>query len=194
MIPARIPCLFPAILLVVVAILAPTELRADTWVDPDWPAMVKEAQMIVLVEIVEGGDFEANVKALKTFKGEAPKNTFTVQGFNGPHLARPDIAKGAFKKGQKWYLFLSKAGATYRTPTPSSENLLLEAGKVMISLHFPTWARYRGLSKTGATYRTPTPSSGNLLLEDGKVRISLHFTTWPAIAEGCGLRTRSTTC
>ncbi len=133
-----------AALAILLGITLQTRAWASTWVDPDWPTMIKDAKLIVLVEVVEGGNFEAKVKALKTFKGEAPNGTFTVKGFNDSYLAEDDIEKGAFKKGQKYYLFLDKSG---HTPSPTAGNLLLDDGKVKLSLHFTTWSRYRGTER-----------------------------------------------
>lgn len=133
--------------IMITAVFFPAPLSAETWVDPDWPTMVKEAKLIVLVEVVEGGNFEAKVKAVQALKGEAPKDTFVVEGFNDRYLAKEDIEHGVFKKGQKYYLFLNESGGAYRTPSPTAGNLLLDDGKVKLSLHFTTWSRYRGTER-----------------------------------------------
>jgi HEAT repeat protein len=112
--------------------------------------MVKEARLIVLAEVAEGGEFEATVRAVKTFKGDAPAGPFRVHGFNDRYLPKEDIAKGAFRVGQRYYLFLGQSGDAYHTPTPSAGVLLLDGGKVRLSLHFTTWSRYRGTERPAA--------------------------------------------
>jgi hypothetical protein len=84
--------------------------RASMWIDPDWQQMLKESELIALVQVTEGGEFLAKVETLRSFKGQAP-STFYVVGFNNFNWPADAIALESFKKNQRYYLFLQREQA-----------------------------------------------------------------------------------
>lgn len=152
------------------ALILTQAAQAATWFDPSWPEMLKNSDLIVLAEVVEGGKFVAKVKVVKTFKGKAPKGAFWVDNFNDPQTDEKSIDQGKFQNGEMYYLFLCKAaraqpGIEIVPATDKKNNRTVPedyARALTAKQVFSTW----------------TPTAGNFPLVDKKVRFALHWTTF----------------
>ncbi len=79
--------------------------RASMWSDPDWQEMLKQSELIALVEVIEGGKYVAKVRPLTTFKGAAPAEFYATE-FNNISSGADGIAAESFKEKERYYLFL----------------------------------------------------------------------------------------
>ena len=72
---------------------------ASLWVDPDFETLVGEAELIAVVEVVEGGEYASRVKPLDALKGRAPARSFEVKGYNNYHWPKEGRAKESLHTG-----------------------------------------------------------------------------------------------
>ena len=84
-------------ILCVVLWIAVNRTLASMWVDPDWAKMLKESELIVLVEVVEGGTYVAKVRPISAFKGKIGSE-FYVTGFNNISWPADAISTESFMR------------------------------------------------------------------------------------------------
>ncbi len=127
-----------SLLLVLQFIFITLSVNASIWYDPSFEKLLSESDLITVVEVVEGGEFEAKVKAIRTLKGVQPKKPFKVNGFNNQNWPADAIEEQAFKKGQKFLLFLYGGSPPenddkpliFTIPTPSTGDYPIINGKL----------------------------------------------------------------
>lgn len=156
------------------------------WTDPDWEQMLKESELIALVEVIEGGKFVAKVKTLTTFKG-SPGPEFYVTGFNNHNWPEDAIKLESFGKKARYYLF-----ATRRDDSVQYLEFLAGADTGFIQTLADFLAPILGgrssngevdagleAAKTGHLWSVWTPSAGDLPVDGEKVHYSLLNPSYP---------------
>ncbi|MCK5843862.1 MAG: HEAT repeat domain-containing protein, partial [Victivallales bacterium] len=106
-------------ILLISYIFISTLTYARSWEDPTWEEMIRDAEIIGLFEITEGGIDSAVLTPTKILKGDLGTN-ITVQGFNNNCASENWQLHRAQKNGEKAYFFLHRWRAEYRVPTPST--------------------------------------------------------------------------
>ena len=138
-------------------------VKADQWTDPSWKKMIAESDAIALVEYVSDGDFRAQAKILKIYKGKISSDLIWISGFSNRY---GPIDK--MKIGDKFIVFLNKN-------KPSKRNLeyweeeIKEDKKII---------PYVNALKDGKAYYIWTPTSGDLRVKSKKVQYDLIQTTF----------------
>ena len=149
--------------------------RASMWADPDWEQMLKESELIALIEVTEGGKFIAKVRPLNVFKGEAASE-FYAAGYNDQNWPKEAIQEQSFRKHQRYYLFLQK-----REVGPGELAFLNHVAQTSGD---PEWKKLLQEEKSDAVRHVWTPSAGHLPVEGEKVHYSLLQTSYPHAASG----------
>lgn len=156
------------------------------WMDPTWEQMLKESELVALVEVTQGGNFFAKAKPLRVFTGEAPPD-FYVTGFNNHGWPSDAIGLEALKKGQRYYLFLRQGEEAVH----EIEFLAETRSPVILLPLLHEWLRpeFRRLfyqrrflapleaAKHGRLWSVWTPSAGDLPVEGEHVRYRLWIST-----------------
>ena len=50
---------------IVIVLFFSTFLQADTWTDPDFETMVRDSELIAVMEVTEGGTFSCKAKPIR---------------------------------------------------------------------------------------------------------------------------------
>ena len=137
--------------------------NADQWTDPSWKKMIAESDAIALVEYISDGDFRAQAKILKIYKGKVSSELIWISGFSnryGP-IDHMNI-------GDQFIVFL-------KSNRPSKRNLEyweeeIQEDKELIP--------YVDAIKKGNAYYIWTPTSGDLKVKSKKVQYDLLQTTF----------------
>ena len=137
--------------------------KADSWTDPNWKKMIAESDAIALVEYVSDGDFRAQAKILKIYKGKISSDLIWISGFSNRY---GPIDK--MRIGDKYIVFLNKN-------KPSERNLeyweeQIKEDKKLIP--------YVNAIKNNIAYYVWTPTSGDLKVKSKKVQYDLMQTTF----------------
>ncbi len=77
--------------------------KADSWTDPSWEKMIAESDAIALVEYISNGDFRAQAKIIKIYKGKVNSDIIWISGFSNRY---GPIDK--MKIGDRFIVFLNK--------------------------------------------------------------------------------------
>lgn len=174
-----------ALLLALLFTCAPTSVRGSMWMDPGWEEMLKESELIVLVEASEGGKFFAKVRPVKAFKGTPPKE-FYVTGFSNHNWPKHATKIESFVKNHRYYLFLQRR----EDALPSLEFHAQPDGVIGFIANLGPESLGRQLSKRefrapmaaakeGRVWSVWTPSAGDLPVDGDKVRYSLLSPSYP---------------
>jgi hypothetical protein len=140
------------LVLLAVLLLFAAPAMARMWVDPSFEEMVREAELIAVVEVVEGGAYASKVKAVEILNGKAPADTFTVGGYNNAWWPDNAIKRESLIKGEKALMFLHR-------------------GTIYIG--------GRRERKEVKAWSVPTPSTGDYRIKEGKVHGSWCFVSYP---------------
>jgi len=141
----------------------PLTVKVDSWIDPSWEKMIAESDAIALVEYISNGDFRAQAKILKIYKGKVSSDIIWVSGFSNRY---GPIDK--MKSGNKFIVFLNKN-------KPSKRNLEYWEEKIKEDKELITYVN--ALKKNNA-YSVWTPTSGDLKVKAKKVQYDLIQTTF----------------
>jgi len=122
-------------------------LVSSQWVDPSFEEMAKSSELIAVVEVLEGGAFEARVKAVEVLKGTDPGTPFRVVGFNNHNWPPEDVKEESLSKGDRLLAFLRKDdedekerdGSTFSVPTPSTGDFPIRDGELHGNWCFPSY-------------------------------------------------------
>lgn len=106
------------IMLLCVLILAPS-VFSNSWTDPDWEKMVRNAKLIGLFEVIEGGEHKALVQPISLIKGTRSEK-LELANLNNAHWSEDFMVERALRKGQKIYLFVHAWNDIYTDPTPTT--------------------------------------------------------------------------
>ena len=98
----------PLLLCGLIGWLTSVSAQASMWSDPDWEEMLKESELIALVEVIEGGKFVAKVKPVTTFKGSVATE-FYVTGFNNNNWPADAIKTESFNEKDRYYVFAARS-------------------------------------------------------------------------------------
>lgn len=137
--------------------------KADSWTDPSWEKMIAESDAIALVEYISNGDFRAQAKIIKIYKGKVNSDIIWISGFSNRY---GPIDK--MKIGDRFIVFLNKN-------KPSKRNLeyweeQIKEDKELIA--------YVNALKNNNAYYVWTPTSGDLKVKSKKVQYDLIQTTF----------------
>lgn len=138
-------------------------VKADQWTDPSWKKMIAESDAIALVEYVSDGDFRAQAKILKIYKGKISSDLIWISGFSNRY---GPIDK--MKIGDKFIVFLNKN-------KPSKRNLEYWEEQIKEDNELIT---YVNALKNNNAYYVWTPTAGDLKVKSKKVQYDLIQTTF----------------
>lgn len=145
------------------------------WSDPDWEQMLRESELIALVEVIEGGRYIAKVKVVRALKGNIT-GEFFVTDYNNNQWPREAIKAESFQKRQEYYLFL-KPQKEERGDLTFLATLAEETGDTAMK-------KMLGRLDTHELRYVWTPSAGDLRVEKGQVHYSLLRTSYSLSAPG----------
>lgn len=138
-------------------------VKVDQWTDPSWKKMIAESDAIALVEYVSDGDFRAQAKILKIYKGKISSDLIWISGFSNRY---GPIDK--MKIGDKFIVFLNKN-------KPSKRNLEYWEEQIKEDNELIT---YVNALKNNNAYYVWTPTAGDLKVKSKKVQYDLIQTTF----------------
>lgn len=139
------------------------------WMDPDWEQMLKESELIALVEVTEGGKFIAKVQPKEIFKGSATTQ-FYIAGYYDQHLSAKEATKKVLKNKELHYVFLRQEH------DPEELEFLGEEARATGNTELQRQLK----EAEGQPVRFVwTPSSGDLLVKGKRVHYSLLRTSYP---------------
>jgi len=130
------------------------------WEDPTFEKMVADAELIAVVDVVEGGPFVCTVRAGEILKGTDPGAPFLVGGYNNPNWPAHGIEKETLAKGERLLAFLHRARLPEDAAPEGAEAKEIEG-----------WA-------------VPTPTTGDFRIIDGKVHGSWYDPSYPHAEPG----------
>lgn len=137
--------------------------KADQWTDPSWKKMIAESDAIALVEYVSNGDFRAQAKILKIYKGKVSSDLIWISGFSNRY---GPIDK--MKIGDKFIVFLNK-NRTSKSSLEYWEEEIKEDKELI---------PYVNALKNRKAYFVWSPTSGDLRVKLKKVQYDLAQTTF----------------
>lgn len=146
-----------------ILVLLSNNMKADSWIDPEWKEMIDRSDAIALVEYSSNGDFRAQAKVLKIYKGNINSEFIWISGFSNRY---GPIDK--MRIGDKYIVFLNKN-------KPSKGNLnyweeQIKEDKKLIP--------YVNALKKNKAYYVWTPTSGDLKVKGKKVQYDLLQTSY----------------
>lgn len=139
-------------------VLSVYNIKADSWIDPEWKEMIDSSDVIALVEYTSEGDFQAKAKTIKIYKGSLEANEIWVSGFSNRY---GPIDKMSI--GDQYIVFLN-----HYKPYERSLRYWEERTKEEPELN----SYYKALKK-GNVYFVWSPTSGDLKVEGNKVQYDL---------------------
>lgn len=139
------------------------QAKSDSWRDPDWNEMIDSSDAIALIEYINDGDFLAQAKVLKLYRGQLNSDTIWISGFSNRYGPIDKMSPG-----DKNIVFLN-----FNSPT---ENSIEYWSKLIIEK--PEYSDYFEDMKKGKAYYVPSPTSGDLRVKDSQVQYDLNRTTY----------------
>jgi hypothetical protein len=139
------------------------KVKADSWIDPTWKKMIAESDAVALIEYVSNGDFRAQAKILKTYKGKISSELIWVSGFSNRYGPIDKVSLG-----DKFIVFLNKNKPSKRNIEYWNEQIKEDEELIP----------YVNSLKKGNAYFVWTPSSGDLKVKEGKVQYDLLQTSY----------------
>jgi hypothetical protein len=139
------------------------KVKADSWIDPTWKKMIAESDAVALIEYVSNGDFRAQAKILKTYKGKISSELIWVSGFSNRY---GPIDKMSI--GDKFIVFLNKNKPSKRNIEYWNEQIKEDEELIP----------YVNSIKKGNAYYVWTPTSGDLKVKEGKIQYDLLQTSY----------------
>lgn len=134
--------------------------KADTWLDPEFDEMIDSSIAIVLGEVKHGGTDYAEVKIIKSFKGNISLPVIYVGEFSG-RLGPYDTLKA----GEKYYFFFR-----YKLDSAKDAEFLNKFNSRFASLQY-----YAGKITVENLYYVWTPTSGDIPFDSEGVHAHLVF-------------------
>ena len=151
------------ILTILILTLSAFQVKADSWIDPDWKEMIDSSDVIALVEYTSEGDFRAKAKPLTIYKGQLNTSEIWISGFSNRYGPIDKMSPG-----DKYIVFLN-----FYEPTERA----LEYWKEQIEEE-PELTDYYEALKTGSAYYVWTPTSGDLKIKGKTVQYDLLQTSY----------------
>ena len=139
------------------------KVKADSWLDPAWKKMIAESDAVALIEYVSSGDFRAQAKILKTYKGKISSKFIWVSGFSNRY---GPIDKMSI--GDRFIVFLNKNEPSKRNIDYWDEQIKEDEELIP----------YVNSLKKGNAYHVWTPTSGDLKVKEGTVQYNLLQTSY----------------
>src|SRR5690606_2981464 len=90
------------ILTIILLTLSVFQVKADSWIDPDWKEMIDSSDVIALVEYTSEGDFRAKAKPLTIYKGQLNTSEIWISGFSNRYGPIDKMSPG-----DKYIVFLN---------------------------------------------------------------------------------------
>jgi hypothetical protein len=149
------------LLAVVLGLIPP--VVATQWTDPSFEEMVADAELIAVIQVVEGGKFLCIAKALEVLKGADPGGNFIMCEFNNPNWPAEGIAKESMARGERLLVFL------HEQPLEDDEGELKDSKEA---------------KEDKKTWAVPTPSTGDFRIIDGKLHGGWYDVSYPHSSAG----------
>lgn len=142
-------------------VLACFKAKADSWIDPSWRQMLDDSDVIALVEYVSDGEFSANAKIVRLYKGNLKiGDEISIEGFSN-HYGPID----KMQKGDRYVVFLDD---TYRNKKYRDywETTLQDNPQKKAEM------------EANHSYRVQSATSGDLKVKGKNVQYDLTSTTF----------------
>lgn len=145
--------------------ILPSTLLSDSWSDPSWEAMIKDSEVIALIEYASNGDFQAKAKIKKIYKGEVPFEEIWISGFSNRYGPIDKV-----RSREKFVVFLC-----HDTFSESDKEHLEDRinENPRLKDFYTAWSE-------GKVYDVSTPTSGDLKVRGNKVQYDLLSSTYYA--------------
>lgn len=149
-----------AFLLLVFSIQA----KADSWVDPTWRDMLDKSSLIALVEYTTSGDFQAEARIFKVYKGNLKENDLIwISGFSNRYGPIDNV-----EKGQRFVVFLHAIPIDENRTRSYEENLVEN----------PSSKAFVEAYKNQRAFWMQSPTSGDLKVKGKTLQYDLTQTTF----------------
>ena len=150
---------------IVIVLFFSTFLQADTWTDPDFETMVRDSELIAVMEVTEGGTFSCKAKPIRILKGKTSAKVLTIGGFNDRYLAKENQQEGGFEKGDQVLFFVRhsferEGQKIWQIWTPTTGDYPIVENQIHGSWYFPSNPKY----KTGVELSLVEPLIKGLVL------------------------------
>jgi len=128
---------------IVIILFFSTFLQADTWTDPDdFETMVRDSELIAVMEVTEGGTFSCKAKPIRILKGKTSAKVLTIGGFNDRYLAKENQQEGGFEKGDQVLFFVRhsferEGQKIWQIWTPTTGDYPIVENQIHGSWYFP---------------------------------------------------------
>ncbi|MFW5852102.1 MAG: hypothetical protein ACOCWB_07760, partial [Bacteroidota bacterium] len=143
--------------------LSTFQVKADSWIDPDWKEMIDSSDVIALIEYTSEGDFRAKAKPLTIYKGQLNTSEIWISGFSNRYGPIDEMSPG-----DKYIVFLNFYEPTDRTLEYWQEQIKED----------PELTDYYEALKAGNAYYVWTPTSGDLKVKGKTVQYDLLQTSY----------------
>jgi hypothetical protein len=146
------------ILTILLLTLSTLQVKADSWIDPDWKEMIDSSDVIALVEYTSNGDFRAKAKLLTIYKGQLNTDEIWISGFSNRYGPIDKMSSG-----EQYIVFLNHYKPTEKTLDYWTEQIKEE----------PEATNYFEALKAGNAYYVWSPTSGDLKVKGKKLQYDL---------------------
>ncbi|HEX5151497.1 MAG TPA: hypothetical protein VFW07_08605 [Parafilimonas sp.] len=152
------------LLLTIICFIFIGSTKADSWIDPSWKRMLDSSDIIALIEYTTTGDFRAQAKILKVYKGKININEHIfIYGFSNRYGPIDTMFEG-----EKYLVFLNQDIST-------SKNLEYWNKELKEN---PGLKDFVNALKNKKAYYLWSPTSGDLKVNDENVQYDLIQTTF----------------
>ncbi|MBD3582096.1 HEAT repeat domain-containing protein [Flavobacterium selenitireducens] len=140
------------------------EAKADSWIDPTWRAMLDKSELIALIEYTTSGEFQAEAKIVKIYKGKLKENDLIwISGFSNRYGPIDKV-----EKGQRFVVFLHAIPIDENRTRSYEENLVENPSSNVL---FEAYKNQRA-------FWMQSPTSGDLKVKGKTVQYDLTQTTF----------------
>lgn len=146
------------ILTILLVTFSTPEVKADSWLDPNWKEMIENSDVIALVEYTSDGDFRAKAKAVTIYKGKLNSDEIWISGFSNRYGPIDNMSQG-----DKYIVFLH----FYEPTEQALEHWQRQA------IEDPDLTEYYVALKSGNAYSVSSPTSGDLKVKRKTVQYDL---------------------
>tara|TARA_B110000967_G_C18867471_1_gene553460 strand:+ start:207 stop:2120 length:1914 start_codon:yes stop_codon:yes gene_type:complete len=146
------------ILTILLLTLSTLQVKADSWIDPEWKEMIDSSDVIALVEYTSNGDFRAKAKLLTVYKGQLNTDGIWISGFSNRYGPIDKMSSG-----EQYIVFLNFYKPTERALEYWTEQIKEE----------PESSEYFEALKAGNAYYVWSPTSGDLRVKGKKLQYDL---------------------
>ena len=124
------------ILTILLFTISTLQVKADSWIDPEWKEMIDSSDVVALIEYTSNGDFRAKAKLLTIYKGQLNTDEIWISGFSNRYGPIDKMSSG-----EQYIVFLNHYKPTERAleywTKQIKENTIIDRYKLFI----PTWLK-----------------------------------------------------